>query len=63
MLSARKEWTKALGALTQTGNIDFSYPLARFLRLYVEEYFVPNSKPGWAGTVWWTTPLSNVKNP
>ncbi|MBV9233018.1 MAG: hypothetical protein JO030_03155 [Candidatus Eremiobacteraeota bacterium] len=63
MLSYRHEWTNALGVLTQSANVDFSYPLARFLRLYVEEYFVPNSKPGWAGTIWWTTPLNNVKNP
>lgn len=63
MLSARKEWTNSLGTLTQTANVDLSYVLARYLRIYVEEYFVPNSKPGWTGTIWWTTPISSVKSP
>ncbi|HVN69265.1 MAG TPA: hypothetical protein VMU38_06435 [Candidatus Binatia bacterium] len=61
LLSFRKEWTNSLGALNQTANIDVNYPVARFLRVYVEEYFSSYNKPGWAGMIWWTTPFSSVK--
>jgi hypothetical protein len=63
MLSVRKEWTNSLGTLNQTAEVDFNYAVARYLRVYVEEYFASHTKPGWAGTIWWTTPLSSVKNP
>lgn len=59
LLSYRHEWTNALGALNQTGNIDFNYPIARYLRVYVEEYFASHTKPGWAGMIWWTTPFES----
>ena len=62
LVSFRKEWTAdGLGTLGQTANVDFNYPIARFLRAYVEEYWQPASKPGWAYVVWWTTPFTNVK--
>lgn len=61
LLSFRHEWTNTLGQLGQTSNIDFNYPVARFLRVYVEEYFASNSKPGYAGMIWWTTPFTSVK--
>jgi hypothetical protein len=64
LLSFRKEWTaNGLGSLGQTANVDFNYPIARFLRAYVEEYWTPYNKPGWAYMVWWTTPFTNVKGP
>ena len=62
MISVRKEWTNdGLGTLGQTGNVDFNYPIARFLRAYVEEYFGAHQTPGWAYMLWWTTPISSVK--
>ncbi len=62
MISVRKEWTNdGLGTLGQTGNVDFNYPIARFLRAYVEEYFGAHQTPGWAYMLWWTTPFTNVK--
>jgi hypothetical protein len=62
LFSLRKEWTNdGLGTLGQTGNVDFSYPIARFLRAYVEEYFSEHTRPGWAYTIWWASPLTSVK--
>ncbi|MGZ3496324.1 MAG: hypothetical protein ACXWNK_06785 [Vulcanimicrobiaceae bacterium] len=60
LLSIRKEWTDdGLGNATQTGVIDFSYQIAKYLRVYVENALAQNSKPGWKYTVWWTTPFTN----
>ncbi|MGC1381578.1 MAG: hypothetical protein WA814_11225 [Candidatus Baltobacteraceae bacterium] len=62
LLSVRKEWTNdGLGTLGQTGNVDFNYPIARYLRAYVEEYFGSHMTPGWRYMIWWTTPFTNVK--
>jgi hypothetical protein len=62
LVSLRKEWTNdGLGTLGQTGNVNFSYPIARFLRAYVEEYFGAHTTPGWAYTIWWASPFTNVK--
>lgn len=62
LISVRKEWTNdGLGTLGQTGNVDLNYPIAKYLRAYVEEYFGSHQTPGWAYELWWTTPVSSVK--
>ena len=62
MLSIRKEWTNdGLGTLNQTGNIDFNYQIAKYLHIYVEEYFGSHVTPNWAYMLWWTTPLTVVR--
>lgn len=60
MISFRKEWTNdGLGNATQTGDIDLSYQIAKYLRVYVESALAQNSTPGWKYTIWWTTPFTN----
>lgn len=62
LISFRKEWTNdGLGTFNQTGNIDLSYHVMPFLNAYVEEYFGSHQTPGWRYTIWWTTPVSEVK--
>jgi hypothetical protein len=58
LISFRKEWTNdGLGTQMQTGNIDLSFPIAKYLRAYVENYYAQHSTPNWAYMIWWTTPL------
>lgn len=62
VLSLRKEWSNdGLGTLTQSGNVDFNYQIARYLHAYVEEYFASHATPGWRYMIWWTTPVGAVK--
>ncbi len=62
LVSLRREWTNdGLGTQLQSGNADFSIPIARYLRLYVENYFAAHTTPGWRYMLWWTTPLTKVK--
>lgn len=62
LLSIRKEFTNdGLGNQIQTGNIDFNYQVAKYLHVYVENYFAQNSIPGWRYMIWWTTPVTTVK--
>lgn len=59
LLSLREEWVNdGLGTQTRSGNIDLSYQLARYLRVYVEEGLQQNNIPAWRYMIWWTTPLS-----
>lgn len=62
LLSIRKEFTNdGLGNQIQTGNIDFNYQVAKYLHVYVENYYAQHSIPGWAYMIWWTTPVTTVK--
>ena len=62
VVTARREFTNdGLGNLTQFGNVDFEYHLARFVHVYVETYLQSHQKPGYRYMLWWTTPLSSVK--
>ena len=62
LISIRKEFTNdGLGNQIQTGNIDFNYQIARYLHIYVENYYAQHSIPGWRYMLWWTTPLTSVK--
>jgi len=59
MLSVRKEFTNdGLGTRLETGNIDFSYRIAKYLRLYTEAAMAQNNTPAWRYEIWWTTPLT-----
>ena len=60
MVSIRKEWTNdGLGTSLQSGNLDLSFQLAKYLRVYGEEYFQSHSTPGFRYMIWWTTPISS----
>ncbi len=62
LISFRKEFTNdGLGNQMQTGNIDLNYQVAKYLHVYVENYFAQGSIPGWRYMLWWTTPVTTVK--
>ncbi|MBV9270327.1 MAG: hypothetical protein JO165_04480 [Candidatus Eremiobacteraeota bacterium] len=59
MFSVRKEFMNdGLGTQTQSGDVDFSFQIARYLRLYTEAGIAQNSKPAWRYMIWWTTPVT-----
>lgn len=64
LISARKEWVNdGLGTQTQSGVVDLSYQIARYLRIYGEMGLAQNSTPAWRYMIWWTTPLSRPLGP
>lgn len=59
LISVRKEFLNdGLGTQTQSGNIDFSYQIARYLRVYTEVGISQHNTPAWRYMIWWTTPLT-----
>ena len=62
LIAFRKEFTNdGLGTQAQSGNIDFSYHIARYLHFYAEAGLAQNSTPAWRYMLWWTLPLQKVK--
>ena len=64
IVGIRRELTNdGLGTVTQSGNVDFEYHLARFLHVYVETYVQQHSTPGYRYMLWWTAPLERYTPP
>lgn len=62
LVALRKEFLNdGLGSHSQSGNIDFSYHLAKYLHVYAESAMAQNARPTWSYTIWWTMPLQKVK--
>jgi hypothetical protein len=58
LIGLRKEFTNdGLGTVAQSGNIDLSYHIARYLFFYGEAGFAQNSTPAWRWEIWWATPI------
>lgn len=58
LLSIRKEFTNdGMGNIAQSGNVDFSYHIARYLHFFAEAGIAQNSTPAWRYMLWWTTPI------
>lgn len=58
LLGLRKEMTDdGLGTVTHTGNVDLTFRLGKYLRLYTEAGMAQNQPPAWRWFVWWTTPF------
>lgn len=61
LVAARKEYTNdGLGNVSQSGNLDVEYHVARFIHAYAEMYLAQHQKPGFRAMIWWSMPLSKV---
>jgi hypothetical protein len=52
-----------LGTHTQTGNIDASYHVTRFIMIYAEEALSVGQKPKWNGLIWFSLPTGPLWPP
>lgn len=58
LIGLRKEFTNdGLGDVAQSGNVDFTYHIARYLHFFAEAGITQNNTPAWRYMLWWTTPL------
>jgi hypothetical protein len=61
-ISARRQMTDdGLGDVIQSGNIDLTFRINKYLRAYAEAYLMQHSAPGWRYEIWWTTPLTGLR--
>jgi hypothetical protein len=58
LIALRKEFTNdGMGTVAQSGNIDFSYHVARYLHFFGEVGIAQNSTPAFRYMFWWTMPI------
>lgn len=58
LIDLREEFTNdGLGNTGRSGNVDFSYHIARYLFFYGEAGIAQNATPAWRTMLWWTTPI------
>lgn len=61
LVGFRREMTDdGLGTITHTGNVNLTFRINRFLRLYSEAGLAQNSGPAWRWFVWWTPTIFNA---
>jgi hypothetical protein len=64
LVSVGEQFTNdGLGNHTQTGNIDASYHVTRFIMLYAEEALSVGQKPTWNGFMWFMLPTGPLWPP
>ncbi len=62
-ISARRQMTDdGLGNVVQSGNIDASFRITRYLHAYAEAYLQQHQTPAWRYSIWWSTPLTGVRD-
>jgi hypothetical protein len=62
LVSIRRETTNdGLGTVVQSGDVDLTVRIARFLRFYGEAGLQQNARPAWRWFLRWTTPIQPLR--
>lgn len=62
LIGFRRELTSdGLGTVVNSGNVDLTYRINTYLRLYAEAGLTQNQGPTWRWFVWWTTPVFKAR--